>query len=56
MISTDKLSVELEFEMLQWNQLVQLLQEVAAPNRVTTPLIQEIVQKLHAKEAATGSV
>lgn len=52
MISTDKLSVELE--MQQWNTLVQLLQEVPAPFRIVSPLIQAVVQQIHEKEAAAG--
>ena len=49
---TERLSVTLEAQ--QWNQVLQLLHEVAAPLRVTQPLVQAIAaQCMH---PATGSV
>jgi hypothetical protein len=47
---TDKLSVELEAQ--QWNQLLQLLHEVAAPLRVTQPLVQAIMQQCNPQSAS----
>jgi hypothetical protein len=45
--ATTPLSVKLEAQ--QWNSVIALLQEVLAPNRVTTPLIQAISEQVQAE-------
>jgi hypothetical protein len=43
-------------EAQQWNAVIALLQEVLAPNRVTTPLIQAIGEQLQKGAEAVANI